>query len=84
MSAFKEESTPLEFSAATSLSSLTIDDDEPKLPRDLKTLIGKRCIVPENDESENSDSRDGNHLSGLERENIDDVRQNNEGLQNDR
>ncbi|XP_034948754.1 adenomatous polyposis coli protein-like [Chelonus insularis] len=31
--AFKEESTPIEFSAATSLSSLTIDD-EPKFPEE--------------------------------------------------
>ena len=29
LASFKEESTPIEFSAATSLSSLTIDDDEP-------------------------------------------------------
>ncbi|XP_015119192.1 myosin-G heavy chain-like [Diachasma alloeum] len=36
--AFKEESTPIEFSAATSLSSLTIDD-EPKLPEALKRAL---------------------------------------------
>uniref|UniRef100_A0A0C9QMT5 Apc_4 protein n=1 Tax=Fopius arisanus TaxID=64838 RepID=A0A0C9QMT5_9HYME len=35
--AFKEESTPIEFSAATSLSSLTIDD-EPRVPEALKRL----------------------------------------------
>ncbi|XP_043275085.1 adenomatous polyposis coli homolog [Venturia canescens] len=35
ITAFKEESTPLEFSAATSLSSLTIDD-EPKILMDTK------------------------------------------------
>ncbi|XP_032679255.1 adenomatous polyposis coli homolog isoform X2 [Odontomachus brunneus] len=34
---FKEESTPVEFSTATSLSSLTIDD-EVKIPNDTKTL----------------------------------------------
>lgn len=33
---FKEESTPIEFSSATSLSSLTIDD-EVKIPNDTKT-----------------------------------------------
>lgn len=33
---FKEESTPVEFSTATSLSSLTIDD-EVKIPNDTKT-----------------------------------------------
>lgn len=33
---FKEESTPIEFSTATSLSSLTIDD-EVKIPNDTKT-----------------------------------------------
>lgn len=85
MSAFKDESTPLEFSAATSLSSLTIDD-EPKLPRDLQfRLIEKRPIVPESEESENSVPQSGNgHLSDTEREDIDDLHQSNEDTETDR
>ena len=35
IASFKEESTPIEFSSATSLSSLTIDD-EVKIPNDTK------------------------------------------------
>ncbi|XP_012260525.2 uncharacterized protein LOC105688636 isoform X2 [Athalia rosae] len=54
IAAFKEESTPIEFSAATSLSSLTIDD-EPKIASDsnLKgnTEILKAVIPEENGEN---------------------------------
>jgi hypothetical protein len=37
--AFKEEDTPVEFSRATSLSSLTIDD-EPKISNDAVLKVG--------------------------------------------
>ncbi|PSN58422.1 hypothetical protein C0J52_02807 [Blattella germanica] len=45
--AFKEEDTPVEFSRATSLSSLTIDD-EPKISNDaiLKEVVGKQTAHP--------------------------------------
>ncbi|XP_069674956.1 adenomatous polyposis coli protein-like isoform X2 [Periplaneta americana] len=45
--AFKEEDTPVEFSRATSLSSLTIDD-EPKISNDamLKEVVGKPSPHP--------------------------------------
>lgn len=38
--AFKEEDTPVEFSRATSLSSLTIDD-EPKISNDAMLKVGR-------------------------------------------
>ncbi|CAL1676548.1 unnamed protein product [Lasius platythorax] len=47
---FKEESTPIEFSSATSLSSLTIDD-EVKIPSDTK-IYHKLERVPDEDEKD--------------------------------
>ncbi|XP_023289443.1 adenomatous polyposis coli protein-like [Orussus abietinus] len=54
IASFKEESTPIEFSAATSLSSLTIDDEH-KVASDPKNLEnfhhGTECQIKESDES---------------------------------
>lgn len=47
---FKEESTPIEFSTATSLSSLTIDD-EVKISNDTKVYC-KLERVPDEDEKD--------------------------------
>ena len=83
MAAFKDESTPLEFSAATSLSSLTIDD-EPKLSKDLKFRVTEgRLIVPETIKcSDDSDLHIENiHVPKLEREDENgDIHKNNESL----
>lgn len=47
---FKEESTPIEFSSATSLSSLTIDD-EVKIPNDTQ-MYHKLERVPDEDKKD--------------------------------
>lgn len=73
MAAFKDESTPLEFSAATSLSSLTIDD-EPKLPK--FRMVEKRSVVPESVEC-TGNSEETSHLPQLKKENqVDDCKDN--------
>lgn len=53
MATYKEESTPVAFSAATSLSSLTIDDDIPRLLDDLKDKVEESSEQAE-DEKEKS------------------------------